>query len=278
MLLSRLTDFAGLRGALRHVERFRQDRSGNMAIIAALGAIPMILAVGFAVDYSRASSAKADLQEAVDAAVLAGARDATAAWTTVATNMFNASLRTKDFTLATKSFTQDASGNYVGTASGSVKTTFSGLMAVTSLPVNATATAVIKAATDKVCILLLSTSATPGLLLNGGANISAPNCQVHVKSTANPAVTFNASTTLSTKKTCIAGANIIDNGGTHPNVSKSCATVSDPFAGTLPTPSSSTCTYSNVNVNGGAYTAYPGVYCGWTNLNNNVALTLQPGV
>ncbi len=269
---------AASRGLVARLRLLRRDRSGNMAIIAALGAIPMVLAIGFAIDYTRAASARSDLQEAVDAAVLAGARDGTANWATVATNMFNASLRTTDFTLASKTFTLDGSGHYVGTANGTVKTTFSGLMAVTSLPVSATATAVVKAASDKVCILLLNTSATPGLLLNGGANISAPNCQVHVKSTGNPAVTFNASTTLSTKKTCIAGANVLDNGGTHPNVSKSCATVADPFAGTLPTPASSSCTYSNVNVNGGTYTASPGVYCGWINLNSSPTINFQPGV
>ncbi|MDK9698133.1 MAG: pilus assembly protein TadG-related protein [Siculibacillus sp.] len=254
------------------------DRSGNIGMIAALGAIPLVLATGIAVDYARASAAKADLQAAVDAAVLAGARDASAGWSSVATGMLSASVRTKDFTVASSTFTQDASGNYVGTATGTVKATFSGLVSVETIPIAATATAVTKAASDKVCILLLNTSATPGLLLNGGANINASNCQVHVKSTGNPAATFNASTTLSTKKICVAGSSVLDNGGTHPNLSKGCTTVTDPFAGTLPTPSSSTCTYTNVNVNGGTFTASPGVYCGWTNLNSAPTINFQPGV
>jgi Flp pilus assembly protein TadG len=249
-----------------------------MAMIAALTALPLVMAVGIAVDYSRAASAKSDLQEAMDAAVLAGARDASTSWTTIATSTLNASLRSKDLTLASKSFTTDTSGNYVGTASGTVKTTFAGLVAVQTLSVTATSTAAVKPASDKVCILLLNTTATQALTLNSGATINAPNCQVHVKSTGNPAAVFNSGTTLSTKKTCIAGSTIIDNGGTHPNVVKSCATVADPFAGTLPTPSSSVCNYSNVNVNGGTYTAQPGVYCGWINLNNSPTINFQPGV
>ncbi len=247
-------------------------------MIAALGAVPLLLAAGIAVDYSRAATARVDLQEAIDAAVLAGARDGTSNWATVAAATFTASLRTRDLTLTTKAFSQDTSGSFTGTASGTVKTTFAGLVAVDTLPVSATAAAAVKTTADKVCILLLNTSATPGLLLNSGANISAPNCQVHVKSTGNPAATFNASTTLTTKKTCVAGANVIDNGGTHASLTKSCTTASDPFAGTLPTPASSTCSYSNVTVNGGTYTASPGVYCGWMNLNNNVTLNFQPGV
>ncbi len=278
MNLLRSSPVAGLRRLLTRLKGFSEDRSGNIAIIAALGAIPLILAIGIAVDYSRASSAKSDLQEAVDAAVLAGARDATTSWTTVAGKVLTASVKTRDFTVASSSFTTDASGNYVGTANGTIKTTFAALVSVQTIAISATATVAVKAASDKACILLLNTSASPGLLLNSGAVINAPNCQVHVKSTGNPAATFNASTTLSTKKICLAGTSVLDNGGTHPNLTKGCTTVADPFAGTLPTPSSSVCNYSNVNVNGGTYNAQPGVYCGWINLNSAPTINFAPGV
>ncbi len=278
MLTSRLSAPTLVARLLERLRRLGNDQSGNVALIAALAAVPFILAIGIAVDYTRAAAAKSDLQAAIDASVLAGAQDGTAGWTTVAGAMLSSSVKTTDFTLSSSSFTKGADGNYVGIASGAVDTAFANLFAVSSLPVSATATAVVKASSDNVCILLLNTSATPGLLLNSGATINAPNCQVHVKSTGNPAATFNASTTLSTKKICVAGANVIDNGGTHPNLTKGCATASDPFAGTLPTPASSSCTYSNVNVNGGTYTAWPGVYCGWINFNNSPTVNFQPGV
>jgi Flp pilus assembly protein TadG len=276
--------FAGdssLRGLVRHVvdriRRLRDDRSGNIAIVAALSAIPLALAIGVAVDYSRSVAAKTDLQEALDAAVLAGARDGGSGWTTLSSKMLVASVKTKDFTLSASNFALDASGNYVGTASGTVATTFAGLVSMQTIPIAATATAALKPASDKVCVLLLNSLAT-GLWLNSGANINAPNCQVHVKSIGLPAAIFNSGTTLNTKKTCIQGAIVLDNGGTHPNVSKSCSTVSDPFAGTLPIPSSSSCTYNNYTVNGGSATLSPGVYCGWTNFNSSPNVTLQPGV
>ncbi len=254
------------------------DRSGNIAIVTALVAVPLVIAAGIAIDYTRAQAARSDMQAAMDAAVLAGARDGTSGWTTVARTMFTATIKTADYKVTTTSFTQDASGNYVGAAAGTVATTVSGLMSVATLPVSATATAVVKAASDNACILLLSTTASPGLLLNNGANITAPNCQVQVKSTGNPAATFNSGTTLTTKKTCVAGTSVLDNGGTHASLTKNCTTVSDPFAGTLPVPSSASCTYSNVNINGGTYTASPGVYCGWMNLNNAPTINFQPGV
>lgn len=278
MTLVRSWFFVGGRRVVARLHDIGRDRSGNIALVGALAAIPLFLAIGIAVDYTRAASARNDLQSAVDAAVLAGARDATTNWKTVASRMLAATVKTSDYTIASSSFTQDASGNYFGTASGSVATTFAGIVSVASLPISANATAVVKPSSDNVCILLLNTSASPGLLLNSGATINAPNCQVHVKSTGAPAATFNSGTTLSTKKICVAGTNVLDNGGTHPNLTKGCTTVADPFAGTLPTPSSSACTYSNVNVNGGTYNASPGVYCGWTNLNSAPTVNFAPGV
>mgnify|MGYP001765879191 CR=1 FL=1 len=277
MNLPRQSPFALFRKMMARATGLFEDRSGNIAIVSALGAIPLVLAAGIAVDYARAVSAKSDLQEAVDAAVLAGARDGTTNWKTVAAKMLSTSIKTKDFTIAGSSFVNDASGNYVGTASGSIETTFAGAVAMQTIAISATATVAVKAASDKACILLLNSSASPGLLLNSGANITAPNCQVHVKSTGNPAATFNASTTLSTKKICLAGTNVLDNGGTHPNLAKGCTTVADPFAGTLPTPSSATCTYSNYNINSST-TLSPGVYCGWTNFNGSPTVTLNSGV
>ena len=50
---------------------FGRNRRGNVAIIAALTAVPLISAVGCAVDYSYASMVKTKLQAAADAATLA---------------------------------------------------------------------------------------------------------------------------------------------------------------------------------------------------------------
>ncbi|WP_426437940.1 TadE/TadG family type IV pilus assembly protein [Bradyrhizobium genosp. P] len=47
---------------------FRSDRSGNVAIIFALLLLPMVVAVGCAVDYSRANQIRTKLQSAADAA------------------------------------------------------------------------------------------------------------------------------------------------------------------------------------------------------------------
>ncbi len=57
------------------IRDFLKDTCGNTAMMMALAGIPLCMAVGVAVDYSRASSAKSMIQAAADAAALAAAKD-----------------------------------------------------------------------------------------------------------------------------------------------------------------------------------------------------------
>jgi len=50
---------------------FRTNRFGNVAVITALAVLPMVAAMGCAVDYSMATMVKTKLQAAADAASLA---------------------------------------------------------------------------------------------------------------------------------------------------------------------------------------------------------------
>jgi len=60
--------FAGMRNL---ITKFRLNRRGNVAVISALTAIPLLSAAGCAIDYSMASWIKMKLQAAADAATLA---------------------------------------------------------------------------------------------------------------------------------------------------------------------------------------------------------------
>ena len=51
--------------------RFGKDQRGNIAVIFAIACVPIISAVGCAVDYSMATRLKAKLQSAADAASVA---------------------------------------------------------------------------------------------------------------------------------------------------------------------------------------------------------------
>jgi hypothetical protein len=146
-----------------------------------------------------------------------------------------------------------------------------------SIPVNATATATPGAQSKtSVCIPLVNALDSPALLVNSGAQITAPNCEIDVLSTQSPAATFN--TTLNVENICIKGSTILKNGGASPPVQTGCAAISDPFAGTLPSVSVGACNFTNQVYNPGTVTLNPGVYCGSTNFNGSGTLTLNPGL
>lgn len=246
-------------------------------MVAALAAVPLTATVGAGIDLSRAYGLRSKLQAALDEAVLAGAKDGSTTWKTTAGDVLGAAMTGAGALSLSSSFSGPTSNAYSGTATASLTTGLTGLVGLSKIDVSASATAIARPAGNAVCILLMDKTASQSLLVNSGAKVTAPNCEIHVKSTANPAAIFNAGSTISTAKICIAGSSIIDNGGTHPNLSKSCATADNPYASTWPVPSSSSCTYSNGNYNGGSVTLSPGTYCGWFNFNNAPTVKFNPG-
>jgi Flp pilus assembly protein TadG len=62
------TRFERLRGL---VASFHKNKRANVAVMAGMSALPLIIAVGCAIDYTMATSAKAKLQAGADAATLA---------------------------------------------------------------------------------------------------------------------------------------------------------------------------------------------------------------
>jgi Flp pilus assembly protein TadG len=257
------------------LRRFCRDRGGNIAWIYALAIVPMTLAAGAAVDFISAVDAKTALQDAIDAATLAGAGADNSS--TVANNVFAAEPLSKYGVSGAPTFVVNGDSSFTGSVSATVTTSFLRIAGINTLSVSVTATAK-KNSSSTACILVLDKTASQSLLMNSGADIEASTCEVHVASTGSPAAIFNSNTTLNTSKTCIAGNYIIDNGGTHPNLAKSCTVATDPFAGQLPVPSTTSSTCNGGNYNGGNFTMTPGVYCGWYNFNGTNNLTFLPGV
>lgn len=59
----------------KSAQRFVADRSGNVAVIFGLACVPLVIAVGAAVDFSRATAARAAMQSAIDSATLMASKD-----------------------------------------------------------------------------------------------------------------------------------------------------------------------------------------------------------
>ncbi len=111
------------------LNRFRKDRRGNIAVIFAIACIPLISAVGCAIDYSEATRMKAKLQSAADAAAVASISENSPGWL-AASNMTGNGEVTAAETAATNIFTGNIKGannslftlNSIGTAATVTKT------------------------------------------------------------------------------------------------------------------------------------------------------------
>lgn len=263
---------------------FGRDRRANVGVMFGLMALPLTISVAVGIDYGLAASARTKLQSALDAAVLAGAEASGGSQSPaafgVAQQIFDADV--EDLGASAKaSFSFSPSGAFQGSATYTVSQAFGVLVTgSTTTKVGVSAEAAPGGAAT-VCILLLDASASPGLMANGGTNVNAPGCEADVKSTGNPAATFNNGSNITTARLCIQGGSIVDNGGTHPNLMTGCSTASNPFVGKLPAPASTTCSGPNANggnYNGGTVNLSPGVYCGGFNFNGAPTVKLSPGV
>ncbi|PZA11087.1 pilus assembly protein [Rhodopseudomonas palustris] len=142
------------------IARFRRDRRGNIAVIFAIALVPLISAVGCAVDYSRANALRSKLQAAADAAsvgsvsrtapayVAAGSMSADGAISSGsddALRIFNGNLSGESgFTLGNVSATVSKVADVVTskvTFSAQISTMFMKVVGISSMTVGGTSTA-----------------------------------------------------------------------------------------------------------------------------------------
>lgn len=240
-------------------------------MLFALAVVVILGVAGLAVDYSRLESTKSKLQLSLDAAVLAGAiADPADAIATAKRHFANEAPQSQ------ASFSLAGNGELVGTVDGHVRTGLMHLLGVRKLHLTVTSSAT-RSQNGRVCALVLDATAPQALLINNGARVSA-DCEFHVRSTGNPAAVFNAGTQIDTTRLCLAGTNIIDNGGNHANLELGCTPAGDPYAGQIPAPAAAACDFNGINVNGGSVALTPGVYCGGINFNAAPDVTFAPGL
>jgi Flp pilus assembly protein TadG len=127
--------------------RFFADQSGGVAPMFALAIVPIVGLAGAAVDYSRASSARASMYAALDATGLMLSRDAATLnpdqIKAKATDIFNAEFNRPDIpglqVNAVLNSPQAGSFTLNVTATGNLPTTFTRVLGTNQLPLNASA-------------------------------------------------------------------------------------------------------------------------------------------
>jgi Flp pilus assembly protein TadG len=130
------------------LDRFLRDRRGSIAPLLAVIALPLMTAIGMAVDFSRASAAKASFQAAVDSTALMLSKKAgnlsSADLDALATTYLKALFADPNAKNVSVSATYSSKGGsqIALTASATVPTSFLGLIGYGELPITAQTTAI----------------------------------------------------------------------------------------------------------------------------------------
>lgn len=255
----------------RLCSRSGRDTKGQVAVIFALAALPILAGVGAAVDFSIANGVKAQLQAALDSSVLAGAGDTSGNSITTATNFFNGEFAPKINVTGTQAtFTVNNNGTFSGTAFTYVPTAIMGIANINSIKVTSNATASVAStgtAGMAYCIIALNKTAQKALGMSGSAGINAPNCFVQVNSSNSDAVDLSGSTTIKSGENCFVGkAQTYSGNAISPSPDVICYVFNDPFAN-MATPAVGACNYTNYHPANNS-TLQPGVYCGGLNISS----------
>lgn len=267
---------------------FIRSDEGAIAILFALTAMIAAGVIGGAVDFGLAFNERLKLQASVDGAAIAGAR----AIALGKGDPAQAALASFGSNYAGPTPTVTVGGNQVSvSASVSMPTFFLPLMNLPTLDIAADARAepAFETVTTQstgggnVCVLLLDTFLVDALDVGSAATtVVAPDCEVHVKSVrTNQAASFHTNGTFDVAKSCIEGSYDNSKGANHGvigPIEAGCATVDDPYAGTLPIPSMGACK-STRNLKNSTEHMTPGTYCGLWHFKGGVdTIDMAPGV
>jgi Flp pilus assembly protein TadG len=141
---------------------FAIDRGGNFGIISALLAVPLVLTIGVAMDFSSISSRKASLQQSIDSAVLAIAREGKEVTDEEAADIARNFLDTNFDPKATTFKVVKDGMHFKVTAQTKAGLAFGSLFGYDDWPVQALATADIAYASYEIALVLDTTGSMKG--------------------------------------------------------------------------------------------------------------------
>ena len=178
-----LVSFAS--GFFSKLSAFRTARGANVAVTFALATLPIVTAVGAAVDYSHANAVKAALQSALDSTALMLAKNAAtvtnSALQTEALSYFNGLFTAVEATNVAVDATYTSSGGSRVLVNGSVDvpTSFMGVVGVNRITVKGSATTSWGSARLRVALVLDNTGSMTQTDTNGTSKISALKTASH---------------------------------------------------------------------------------------------------
>ena len=279
-----------MRRLVSHAGQWCSSTHGGIAVTFAIS-LPVVLAVlGLASDYAMMTKVRNDLQQAADAAALAGAREIPLA-----------NSKTEQVESAVKSFAafeltndSDAMANKLTamniTLNVKVVDNFSAVdvriseawtpffahfldSSVTPVNVHSKARFVGR---NNVCVLGLAGTNT-AVLFGKDARFTGNNCGVFSNSTGSAGLRIDSGVVASASIICSSGGAKLYSSDVKPTPITDCPPVEDPLA-QRPMPSVGSCDYKNMALKDVNVTMDPGVYCGGIHIYGSSVVTLNPGI
>jgi len=250
-------------------------------MIMGVAAVPLIAAVGAAVDYSRALNAKTAMQGAVDSVALYLAKEISiGSDPSSAQQVFSADFsrpEVQNVTVSSNVSQADGATTVAVTATGSINTAFLSVLGISTINLQATSSALTSTGTDG-CVLALDGTANNAVSLGGSTNVNLNGCSVYSNSNSSAALSVGGSATLSALSADAVGTVSISSSNVSlaDGASSHLQALRDPYAD-LEVPPFSGCTQTNLSVKT-TLTISPGVYCNGLTVNAGATLTLNPGV
>lgn len=268
---------------------------GNFAIMGAVILPVVLVAAGGAVDLANAYARKKDMQERLDAGVLAAApqskhsdreRYVAQFMSLVGTSAVDKPVGGADqnngFVAGSDNLqvVSNPDGSVTANFSIGYRPSFLSMIGMNTMTIGVTATAYAEAKPqNQTCIYALSKEPM-GLRINSGVNIYSKHCEIAVYSdkTGKDAFFAAADARIDTAKFCVKGTQYNNHAKVGlKNLVPDCTPPADPYAGKIPAPTiPNTCSTQGVNEVKNV-SVKPGKHCS-TQFRNNTKITFEPGV
>lgn len=261
-----------------------KDRSGGVAPLLAIAALPIFGTVGAAVDYSRANSGRAAMQAAADATALLivknMTRQSSGNSSEDALSYFNANFNRPDVQITQVTATPNSTANkqtLTVSAQGSVKTMIMGVLgiSVVNLSVVSSAASVFD---GFGCVLALDKEASGAFTGQGSTSVALKGCSLYDNSANREALTVGGSAKVSALSVGVVGGITPGSYGLSADhgINTGIMPVEDPYKDVQPA-SAGPCTEENFHATTST-TLDPGVYCGGIAVHAGATVRLNPGV
>lgn len=270
--------------------RFRTERDGSIALIAAFLLPVCVLVAGVGLDYATYLGERSKIQYAADAAALAGAKELSLSDANrqnvegVVDSMVSANLTaaggtgsSTQLTVVTRLINNSGTPMQVEVnVAGVVKSHFGGRLGLGDTSINVKSVAIV-VGKPNICLLALDPSSMGAIQLDKNAKIVGQNCAVYSNSTHSNGIKAQNSAVLTASAICSAGGKNGNQGNFQPDPLTDCPQFEDPLA-SRPEPVAGACKSNSLVITNQTIELDPGTYCGGLTVKGTSRVTFRPGV